>query len=31
VKSSVLKDINSGKLTKEAALAKIAVKKGPNQ
>ena len=31
VKSSVLKDVNSGKLTKEAALAKISVKKGPNQ
>ena len=31
VKSSVLKDVNSGKLTKEAALAKISVKKGANQ
>jgi hypothetical protein len=31
VKSSVLMDINSGKLTKEAALTKIMVKKGPNQ
>ncbi|MEK6783718.1 MAG: hypothetical protein AABY93_18605 [Bacteroidota bacterium] len=31
VKSSVLKDVNSGKLTKEAAIAKIVVKKGPNQ
>jgi len=31
VKSSVLMDINSGKLTKEAALTKIIVKKGPNQ
>ncbi len=31
VKSSVLKDVNSGKLTKEAALAKITVKKGANQ
>ena len=31
VKSSVLKDVNSGKLAKEAALTKIIVKKGPNQ
>jgi hypothetical protein len=31
VKSSVLKDVNSGKLTKEAAFAKITVKKGSNQ
>ena len=31
VKSSVLKEVNSGKLTKEAALTKITVKKGPNQ
>ena len=31
VKNSVLMDVNSGKLTKEAALAKITVKKGPNQ
>jgi hypothetical protein len=31
VKYSVLKDFSSGKLTKEAALATISVKKGPNQ
>ena len=31
VKNSVLSEYNSGKLTKEAALTKIAVKKGPNQ
>ena len=31
VKNSVLKDFSSGKLTKEAAISKIAVKKGPNQ
>lgn len=31
VKESVLKDFNAGKLTKEAALAKIVVKKGANQ
>lgn len=31
VKSSVLKEVNSGKLAKEAALTKITVKKGPNQ
>src|SRR5260221_10148773 len=31
VKDSILKDFSSGKLTKEAALARINVKKGPNQ
>jgi hypothetical protein len=31
VKESVLKDYSSGKLTKEAALAKISTKKGANQ
>lgn len=31
VKNTVLNDYNTGKLTKEAALEKIAVKKGPNQ
>jgi len=31
VKESVLKDYSSGKLTKDAALAKISVKKGVNQ
>lgn len=31
IKSSVLKDYNSGKLDKSAALGKIAVKKGANQ
>jgi len=31
IKNSVLKDYSSGKITKDAALAKIAVKKGPNQ
>jgi hypothetical protein len=31
VKNSVLKDYSSGKLGKEAALAKVSVKKGPNQ
>lgn len=31
VKASVLKDYNSGKLDKSAALSKIEVKKGPNQ
>jgi len=31
MKSSVLKEYSSGKLTKEAALSKFTVKKGPNQ
>jgi hypothetical protein len=31
VKGSVLKDYNNGKLDKNAAISKIAVKKGPNQ
>lgn len=31
VKASVLKDFNTGKLDKSAALSKIEVKKGPNQ
>src|SRR5260370_15548201 len=31
MKNSVLKDYNSGRITKEAALAKISVKKGPDQ
>ncbi len=31
IKNGVLKDYSSGKITKEAALAKITVKKGPNQ
>ncbi len=31
IKNSVLNEYNTGKLTKEAALAKITVKKGPNQ
>lgn len=31
VKNSVLSDFNTGKLTKEAALGKIEIKKGPNQ
>jgi len=31
VKNSVLKDLNTGKLTKDAALAKIIVKKGADQ
>jgi len=31
IKNAVLKDYSSGKITKEAALAKITVKKGPDQ
>ncbi|HLZ15931.1 MAG TPA: hypothetical protein VKQ08_02780, partial [Cyclobacteriaceae bacterium] len=31
VKNSVLKDYTSGKISKEAALAKITMKKGPDQ
>ena len=31
VKNSTLKDFSSGKISKESALAKISVKKGPNQ
>lgn len=31
VKNSTLKDLNSGKISKEAAIAKISVKKGPGQ
>ncbi len=31
VKNSVLKELNAGKITKEAAISKISVKKGPNQ
>jgi len=31
VKNAVLKDVSNGKLTKEAAIAKVNVKKGPNQ
>jgi hypothetical protein len=31
LKNAVLKDFSNGKLTKEAAMAKINVKKGPDQ
>jgi len=31
IKNSVLKDYSSGKITKDAALAKITMKKGPEQ
>lgn len=31
VKNSTLKDFSSGKISKESALAKISIKKGPNQ
>jgi len=31
IKNSALKDYSSGKITKDAALAKIMVKKGPEQ